>query len=1139
MAERLTIPRHTEESQRLAADPAHSVWVSANAGAGKTKVLSDRVLRLLLQGVHPGRILCLTYTNAAAANMAIRIFNRLGQWVTLEEKTLTEELTKLEGTPPDRVRLDLARRLFARAIETPGGLKIETLHAFCQRLLHLVPFEANVPARFELLDEAKSTTFLNEAIAAMLATAARNEHSALSQALDVVSTKVSGDALNKLLIEAVRKQDFIAQCREAGADNIFTHVKQAVGLPTSANLASLESHMLQQGLSRDEALSLIAELRLGKQTDEQRANALDMAFGTLSFEERLKAYLNVFFDSKNQPRAPAKIVTKSVPEQVRERLVREGERLTPLLRQWHNLHIVAQSQALFTLALDVHTRYEQRKITANSLDFDDLISKTLALLTRDSAAWVLYRLDQGIDHVLLDEAQDTNPHQWEILRLITEDFAAGSGARSFTQRTIFAVGDPKQSIYSFQGAEPAQFEHYRTQWKQRWHGAELSFKDIRLTLSFRSANTVLSAVDAVFALPEHFKGLSFAEDALVKGTVHEAARRAAVGVVELWPLQRPSLEEHEDDAWAQPVDAVAASAPAVLVARRIAQAIRHWIKAGDESGRVFQPQDILILVRKRNSAFEAVIRALKDADVPVAGADRLEITSHIAVIDLIAAGHVALLPEDDLNLASVLKSPLIGFDEEALFRIAAKRDEAQSLYAALQQAADEGDGAAYRAFTQITLWERLACQHGAFGFFAHMLGCLHGRAHLVARLGVEAGDAIDAFLSAAEAYEMTDTPSLTGFLAQFGAAPHVIKRDLEGESHAVRVMTVHGAKGLEAPIVIIIDPCTVSGQGREKKDALLPVRIKNIDVPLWNISKDNADPCFNEARIGAEEKALDEHNRLLYVAMTRARDRLVIAPYLGKSPKEPPDQAWFRMIENGLEATQKPLIVRNYPYGTSRLWHDEALTAFSQASQESEPSPAVLVPDWLSRPASFEHLPVSLRPSDAPAKPETEASYAARQRGTLIHFLLEHLPALPADQQRQAAFTYLRSRAPLLSLKDQSDYVEAALNLLHHPDLKELFSKEARAEVPLAGDILLPHASTAQKITGRIDRLVVREKDIIMADFKTGRPPAAHEDVPEAIVRQMQLYKALLKQLPFEGAVPPPIRAFVIWTQGAIVREIV
>ncbi|WP_246753117.1 double-strand break repair helicase AddA, partial [Methylobacterium organophilum] len=808
----------TRANQRRAADPRASAWVSANAGAGKTKVLTDRVVRLLLDEAPPGRILCLTFTKAAAANMAIRVFRLLGRWVTLDDETLAAELAELTGERAGPERLRLARRLFARAVETPGGLKIETLHALCERLLHMFPFEANVPARFVVLDEAKARELFDIEMANVLADAVANGDTPLSAALARVTPEATGDTLRAAIRAAMRARSFIGDA--AGLERAFGRLHGALGLAAEESAERIEAAILEggPGCRPEERAALVAALRTGKANDEKLADALEAAEAervrAADLPERAEAlalYRSVFFTQKDEPKADSSLGTKGVPAGAKAALLAERDRLEPLFDRLRAARAHARTQALFQIAAEIHRRVEAQKARLGALDFDDLIHKALDLLGRVGAGWVLYKLDRGIDHVLVDEAQDTNPEQWAILRAITQEFAAGEGAR-IGSRTRFAVGDPKQSIYGFQGAEPREFALTRASWIAESRSAGLTFEDVPLTLSFRSTGLVLRAVDAVFALDAHNEGLSF-EDT-VRTTVHASARPGAPGAVELWPIAEPEPAA-EPDAWTAPVDAPETSAPAIVTARRVAQAVRAWTTTGDATGRIWRPGDVLILVRKRGPAFEEVIRALKGIGVPVAGQDRLEVSAHIAVADLVAAGRAGLLPADDLTLATALKTPLVGLTDDDLVRIAARRDLAETLEDALHRHAEAGDAAARRGLEALSGWIALAGLHGPFGFYARLLGPQGGRAKLVARLGGEAGDAIDVFLAAAAQAETgEDAPSLGGFLARYvGAeAGHTVKRDLESGRDEVRVMTVHGAKGLEAPVVVILDGCEPLGR---------------------------------------------------------------------------------------------------------------------------------------------------------------------------------------------------------------------------------------------------------------------------------------------------------------------------------------
>jgi ATP-dependent helicase/nuclease subunit A len=1126
MSDDLVIPDYTREAQRRAANPRASAWVSANAGAGKTKVLTDRVVRLLLAGSPPGRILCLTFTKAAAANMAIRVFERLGRWVTLDEDSLVRELTELEGECPSRQQVRLARTLFARAVETPGGLKIDTIHAFCERLLHLVPFEANVPARFAVLDESQTDEMLAQAMANVLADASSGSDPDLAAALDLVSVEAAGDALTSALNAAMRCKTFLHR-----ADGPAL-LRRELGLGPAETLAGVERAMLEDGLG--DWPGIAQDLMAGKATDQKRAASLVSAANAEDPAEKLEHYLSVFMTEGGTPRADTHLVTKAVDPALKERLLDEQQRLLRLMDKRRAARAFERTAALFTLAAEIGRRVDEAKARLGALDFQDLIDKTLALLSRGDAAWVLYKLDRGIDHVLIDEAQDTNPEQWEILRKITEDFTAGFGAQGARVRTLFAVGDPKQSIYGFQGAAPQEFESGRQAWSRKVVAAELPFEDVRLTVSFRSARAVLSAVDATFAVDRHFRGLSF-EDAAV-GTVHESARPHAPGLVELWPTETPA-EEEEPEAWVLPVDQPEQQSPPVVVARRVAQAVKCWTTKGDETGRIWNAGDVLLLVRKRGAAFEAVIRALKEAGVPVAGADRLNIGEHIAVLDLVAAGRAALLGADDLTLATALKSPLVGLTDDDLIRLAADRADGESLLGALERHGEAGDRAALRGLEALRAWQALAREHGPFGFFATLLGPRGGRSQLVARLGSEAGDAIDAFLCFAHQSETTETPSLTAFLNRFESASHTIKRDLDSVNNEVRVMTVHGAKGLEAPIVILIDGCEVLG--RDPPLLQLPTRFGET-IPVWSPGKAHDSDVMAQARDTLHAKGHEEHNRLLYVAMTRAKDRLVIAPYL-TGRKDSPQEAWCEMIRHGLVQKAGGLERGEAPYGPVAIWREGAPLARPPADAQVPVLAPVEVPDWLTLPARPEPEPLPpIRPSSALGAAERlarpgDGPYApdARLRGTLVHALLERLPGVAPENRAVMALAYVSARAPRLHESLREAVVANALAVLNHADLAPLFGEGSRAEAPIAGQVATPGG--AVMVSGQIDRLAVLDREVLVADFKTtARPPGPGGQPPLPYVTQLALYRALLQEI-YPGK---RVRAFLVWTSGPVIHEL-
>ena len=1135
--------------QRRASDPKASAFVAANAGSGKTYVLVSRILRLLIEGCDPSRILALTYTTAAAANMANRVFRDLSDWVGLDDGALAERLIKLDGTRPDADRLRRARRLFARAIETPGGLKIQTIHAFCERVLHLFPFEANVPAQFDMLDEPSRDAMLTEILQAVIHEGIAGADPDLAGSVDRLIGETGLASFEATIRMALGVADRIrAEAADPAAlDALMARVALALGVPPDASVDTVRTEMKAGRIEDDTAHRMMGLLMASSANDTKLGGALEASLSASDIDAWEDAYFSVFFKSDGDPRAESRCVTKPLNDKhpfIRTTLLAEQTRLMGLIERRKAAACLARTRALLHVASAVIARYEAAKIRRGALDFNDLIARTRALLQRAGAHWVLYKLDSGIDHLLVDEAQDTSPEQWDILRRLTEEFHAGAGARSGT-RTVFAVGDPKQSIFSFQGADPAEFARSSDYFAARMArndeaGARsLRFHAERLTVSFRSAPDILAAVDAVFAIPAHYAGLETPPEP----TVHQSQRQDAPGRVELWPIARTERAD-PPESWTAPIDEPGENAPPVKLARQIAAHIARLVAPGSpdriaegrDGFRPIRPGDVLILVRKRGVFFDTMIRALKNAGLPVAGADRLKLQSHIAVMDLVALGEAMLTPEDDLTLATVLRSPLFGFDEAALLALAAGRSG--SLVTALS--GFTGDARIERAARAFEDLQAVAAREGPFGFYAHVLGPGQGRAAIHARLGAEADDAIDEFLRLALEHDHGRKSSLALFLGAFREAEIEIKRDMESGRDEVRVMTVHGAKGLEAPIVYL--PDTTASSGRAGDDTLFDLDLTRQDwLPAWSPAKALDSAPVVAAREAAAELDRQEHRRLLYVALTRPRDRLYITGYANRDGA--PAGSWYAMVETALNALLVPVPDDGLqPEGARRL-ENRAWPADADGDRAA-PAPAAIpaLPAWLSAPAPTEAVSFPpIKPSDAleaadrTDRPVEDASArAARQRGLLIHALLETLPDLPETGRASAADAYLAARGEAFSEAERKAMVEGVLALLARPELAPLFGPASRAEAPIAGTLTRP-GRTSRPVSGQIDRIAVLEDCVIVADYKTAtRAPTSQASIAERHVAQLAAYRALVSALYPDR----PVRCLIVYTASLDVFEI-
>jgi ATP-dependent helicase/nuclease subunit A len=1144
------VPQATNDSQARAADPAYSAWVSANAGSGKTKVLVDRVLRLLLQGIAPSRILCLTYTKTTAAIMSNKLLAELARWVRLDDEPLKAILIDLHRDP-DRSsqpsirteNLVKARRLFAQVLETPGGLKIETIHAFCTRVLQMAPFEANVPARFEVLDDAGREAMLGQARRQIIIRALQKPDSDLGKSLDRLTKDAGSDeSFANILKQALKLRALLLdeEGRPYSAEQITIRLARALDVParlTPDDVGREFQIIVDRLIDVDRVIAVCAQ---GSMTDKAIADAARMAKQAAGPIEALVCWLDQLLASeRTSPRKNlgTKAVEKIDPL-IPELLSELAERALFINDRLKAAETLARTGALVTLATAIFARYDLAKAQSRMLDYDDLIGQTRSLLSRVGASWVLYKLDAGIDHVLVDEAQDTTPEQWEILQALTAEFTAGHGAHpGETTRTMFAVGDQKQSIYGFQGAAPEQFDVMRRAFQTKTVNAKQIFNDIELSTSFRSVPDIIRAVDAIFAPREHWHGLTFEAD--IPPQRHDTARINDSGAVDIWPLTTDDPGD-EIDAWTLPVDAPERQHANMRLARRIAAQIKSWSDAGqDDLGHAFSPGDVLILMRNRNALFESIVKALKDAGVPVAGRDRLKLAIHPAVEDLIVLGRAILLPEDDLALATLLKTPFFDLDDDDMQGFAPERQG--SLRSALSAGAGQNPRLA-RAEKQFAALTSLADRSGPFAFYASVLGPLGGRFEAIRRLGAEAGDAVDAFLSAALDFERKNGPSLFAFLEEMASSTQDVKRDLAGAGSDVRVMTVHGAKGLESKTVILADIGVVSGS--QKTDKLLgipvPGEVGKTPVPVWSPSKSTDTSLVATAKAEALVKLREEHSRLLYVALTRAEQRLIVCGAMGS--RKVLAGSWYETIERGLSASETGLREitasdGSYMFRRFKITPETVLETVELAAPASKP----VVPAWLTLPVPVEQgeLP-PLSPSsaivaaDRPDRPLDSGFMAsAASIGKFAHLLLQILPGVAFEKREATAMAFAAARANALTKIQRQAITTQAIALLAMPGLAELFGPTGLAEVPIAGRVSLG-TGVDRHVSGQIDRLLIGQAHVIIADFKTSaRPPRNAAAIPLRSLVQMAIYKMLIT-----GIFPvKAIRTLLIFTANLSVLE--
>ncbi|WP_342077501.1 double-strand break repair helicase AddA [Yoonia sp. SS1-5] len=1081
-----------------AADPRVSTWLSANAGSGKTRVLTDRVARLLLEGVSPQNILCLTYTKAAAAEMQNRLFKRLGAWAMMADAPLRSELLTL-GVEKAINDTDLreARTLFARAIETPGGLKIQTIHSFCAAILRRFPLEAAVSPQFREMEDRDAELLRAEVLDELVAGPHAN-------AVEAILRYFTGNDLAELTAEVASKRDAFS------SDITAAQICTTLGLPPAAQRDDAFSIAFQGdevGIAADIAEAFAAQSKT-YQTFAKTLAELDLQTPNWP---ALEALFDLFLYAGS-----CKSKSTNFPQSNHSKAVDAMAPIADAVHAWMDrvasakAHLWAMDALDRTVAIHEFARlfipaYEARKLMMGALDFDDLIRKAKALLTDpDVAQWVLFRLDGGIDHILVDEAQDTSPTQWAVIERLTQEFATGEGAQPERQRTVFVVGDKKQSIYSFQGADPAAFDDMRHHFRTAHKDIGKPFAVTSLDHSFRSSQAILSVVDATF-IRDRAEGM---DDSLS----HIAFKDTMPGRVDLWPVIEKSAGD-DGRKWYEPVDQPSETDHTVLMARRVAAQIKHMIRhetIPDEIDNTAQYQrrkitegDILILVQRRSDLFSEIIRACKTAGLQVAGADRLRVGAELAVKDIAALLQFLALPEDDLSLAAALRSPLFGWSEQDLFTLAHRRPEKALLWTALRNSDHDETLTILRDLNMAADFLR------PFDLIQRILIRHDGRRKLLARLGQEAEDGIDALLSQALAYESTGIPSLTGFLGWMQTDDLEIKRQMDNQGDRIRVMTVHGAKGLEAPIVILPD---TAKRDIQVKSELLPAKTHLI----WKTPAKSSAPAVTALRDAVIAKQARERLRLLYVAMTRAEKWLIVgaAGDVGQG-----DASWYNIVADGMrhrgdiDATSSDLEIKRVAHLD---WDAGPMTQAAQAS-----TAPVVVPDLNPVPAP---VPLTtLSPSDLPGKkildgdPAGEDRDAALARGHLIHRLLEHLPLADLTNREQLGTA--------IAGPDNTALVADVMALLAKPDLAHLWGNDAIAEVDITADI-----DNLGRIHGTIDRLIVQGDTVLAVDFKSNRlTPETPQHTPQGILAQMAAYHAALLQIYPDHIVTMAI----LWTETA------
>jgi ATP-dependent helicase/nuclease subunit A len=1130
------------EQQALASDPSYSVWVTASAGSGKTTVLVGRILRLLLpspdlsrEGVPAHRILAITYTRAAAAHMQNKVQERLSQWAVCDEATLRADLAQLINAEPSEDFVQAARRLFAKILEQAQGIQIHTIHAFCQSVLGRFPLEAKLTPGFQVMDDADAKRLLRSSIHSVLT---QNNTPALQQAIQLLSPAIELDSLSTHISEILENQSQL---------DIWVKPTDTIETVT-ARLAQRFPPPRDWKVLIDVTAfrAMIRPLETDNKTNQAIAQNLAAALEDINRDSFFSHLCNAVLKQDNNPRALNGIAKKDI--QIFDTLTQLQDICVSYLDEKNLQEQISATGALFYMAHICEKEYTQAKRQRAALDYDDLITKTHELLHATSISWIHYKLDQGIDHILVDEAQDTSPAQWDIILRLMDDFFTDSTAqRPYGPRSVFVVGDPKQSIYSFRGADPARFSQLRHILRDKITQAAANsstitpWQEIDFTRSFRTVPLILDLVDRCFDGEPQRAALGLSQP-----LQHISHRSGDGGSIEILPpFLLPTPHSKKSDGWVitlrdAALDATTTSQSILLYARNIAARIDMMIRNPDIIPGLNRPVtagDILILFETRTALTTAIIRALKEKNIPVSGIDRLTLTDHIAVQDILTALSFACLPHDDMALACLLKSPFIGWSEDQLFALAHKRAPGANLWSQirhnhpdltlwLEQLINWADTLTPYAFLEQLLNSRPAASLYKSGLHA-----------LLARLGHDALDPVHELLNTALAFESGDVRTCRRFLTQLRRGRVEIKRDMDDAREEVRIMTLHAAKGLEAPVVIIPDSIT-------SKNTIKPPRLlwggdhNPLPAPLWAVRSGDTCQVFRQSRHLEEEKLKAEKQRLLYVGLTRGRDILIIG---GKQNEDPKPAACLHIAHSWYKQIEQAALIIN-PSAQDPESGSIKLTTPQKAVPKTQPvgitiSQRPALPVWVDQKVSAETLVIKrLRPSQMGTTPHglSPAMVLGQDRflrGKITHKLFQLLPNYAPEHAESIATSFVHKYRHHLTDSVRDEIVRETLAVLRDPDFAPVFGPKSRAEVPISGRV-----SRDVVITGQIDRLVVLPNRILVVDFKTNRPsPASVAAIPDSYRAQLQAYVTLLQRIYPDK----PIDAALLWTDTARLMPVI
>ncbi|HAG53398.1 MAG TPA: hypothetical protein DCL21_06400 [Alphaproteobacteria bacterium] len=1116
------ISQKATKLQLQASHPESSVWVSASAGTGKTHVLTQRILRLLLNDpfLKISEVLAITFTKAAAMEMQNRLIEKLAEWVKATDSDLLTELEFLLQRKANAKDLINARILLTKVIDDSVGLNISTVHSFCETLLRKFPLEAGIPSSFTLIEDRDARKLLKKAWFKAVKQQIDTNKDLFSQVANLMGEHSLTDAVNTILNQ---KNRFYKMLYHYGGINQFlVNLKEEFKI-ISFDEAALRSQILDFDIDTKNKLKDILDVALadGSATCMKLVDKLEKVLQKNGTQKDLTALYKDIYFTKDKPRA--KVLTKKPAEKlsfdIEDFKMEEFDRINAILDSITNLQNYKISQVLCILADKMFKYYEKEKLDLSYLDFNDLIDYSEKLVNKTEIQdWIRYKLDSKIKHCLIDEAQDTDMQQWNILHGIIEEFYFGQGQHE-KPRTTFAVGDMKQSIYRFRGANPEVFDNIRQELDKKAAPIDHDFKVVGLHTSFRSTQAVLNFVDEVFNEPSRKVAL----DGINESLHHQVYKYDQAGRVEIAPLLTKDdlvIDEEVND-YEIPVGAQKTNDKLSLRQMNylnVANKIKYLLDFENTP-----PKDIIVLLRNR-TGMPDLIEQLTKLNIPHTGADEIYLSDSVIIDDLIAFAKFLCFENDDLSFLQILKSPAFNYSDDVLFKHFAEYKKQRKIPTFYQYI--RGIEEFNNVICKFDSFKQKANKVRVFDLYLEIINSLELSEKLMADLGGsipaqqnQVKDTIDEFLRQIEGFSEL---SLLSFLDWFKKYSAKIKKNTANASDAVRLMTIHGSKGLEANAIFLPDCGLDSVKDSLRKEKLLFKKdeLAKVDTAFIYKTRNTEKPTSLEEEILAKEEKLffEDDMRLLYVALTRARGEIYVSGVHDKGDLS--EYSWYSILQKAMEyrIERQSLGYSKLEDGTLVFKTAKLLDSPANKAKEEKESEEIELPAWINQNAAKETGIMQERASYNITSAEyieklRERSQENYQYGNAVHKLLEELPKINADERELYLDEFLGNKQTLANPEQIKSKV---LNILDK--YSQIFNLETSfAEVHIQGQ------SENKKITGIVDRITVLDDKVYVIDYKTGQK---NSEYILKYKQQLALYAKVLKEVYQDKQVVPAILWF-------------